>query len=372
LRPDREALKAALEILTNAKKPLLFVESGITRCEALDEVVRFAELIGAKVFQGWMSDVNFPVTHPQYLGDMDPTGPQARQLFKGVDLLIGIGCPMFDQGFYSPENPLPQDLKVIQIDENPWEIGKNIPVDCGIQGDIKAALMELNESLTEEMPPPAREDVLKRIKEIADEKSRLDSQLKKQIQEEKDQVPIAISRLMAGIRESITDDTIVVDDCWSSSGVLRSVLDLSKKGQFFRARRGGSIGWGLPGAMGVKLGAPNRPVIAVSGDGSAAWSMQTFWTAARYHIPVTFILTNNATYRQVKLVRKRILGDYPLNERHEGMELDEPVMDFCLLAQSMGVPGSKVVNPKDLGPTLKTAVESGQPHLVEVFVENKP
>ncbi|MFH1487761.1 MAG: thiamine pyrophosphate-binding protein, partial [Pseudomonadota bacterium] len=77
LRPDREALKRALEILSEAKRPLLFVESGVTRCEALEEVVRFAELIGAKVYQGWMSDVNFPVTHPQYLGDMDPTGPQA-------------------------------------------------------------------------------------------------------------------------------------------------------------------------------------------------------------------------------------------------------------------------------------------------------
>ncbi|MFH1491698.1 MAG: thiamine pyrophosphate-dependent enzyme, partial [Pseudomonadota bacterium] len=342
------------------------------RCEALEEVVRFAELIGAKVYQGWMSDVNFPVTHPQYLGDMDPTGPQAAQLFNDADLLIGIGCPMFDQGFYGPEMPLPESLRVIQIDENPWEIGKNMPVDCGIHGDIKAALTELNESIGKKMPPPAREGVLKRIQEIADEKSRIDSQLNKQIEEEKDHVPIAIPRLMAEIRESITEDTIVVDDCWSSSGMLRSILDLSRPGRFFRARRGGSIGWGLPGALGVKLGAPERPVIAVSGDGSAAWSMQTFWTAARYHIPVTFVLTNNATYRQVKLVRKRILGDYPLNERHEGMELDEPVMDFCLLAQSMGVPGSKVVNPEDLGPALKTAMGSGGPHLVEVFVENKP
>jgi thiamine pyrophosphate-dependent acetolactate synthase large subunit-like protein len=121
------------------------------------------------------------------------------------------------------------------------------------------------------------------------------------------------------------------------------------------------------------MGLPDKQVIAVSGDGSAAWSMQSFWTAARYSIPVTYVITNNATYRQVKLVRKQVLGgDSPLSEKHEGMDLDEPVIDFCLLAQSMGVHGEKVTRPEALGRALKEAIHSGQPRLVEVFVENSP
>ena len=99
--------------------------------------------------------------------------------------------------------------------------------------------------------------------------------------------------------------------------------------------------------------------------------MQSLWTAARYQLPVTFLITNNATYRQVKLVRKLVLGDYPLDEKHDGMELEEPVLDFSMLARSMGVHGVAVRKPEDLAPALKTALDSNEPNLIEVFVENR-
>jgi benzoylformate decarboxylase len=372
LRPDKAGLGLALEILQEAKRPLILVEGGVARCDALDEVVRFAELTGSRVYQAWMSDVNFPVTHPQYLGDLDPTSPQAKGVFKDMDVLIGIGCSLFAQGFFNPEPTLPPNVKIIHIDENPWEIGKNFPVDCGIQGDIKVALAELNESIEKNMPSRVRGKARERAKEIAEEKSKLNDQLKIQIEHEKDCVPISISRLMMEIRNAMTPNTVIVDECWSSSGMLRQVLDLTRQKTFFRSRKGGSIGWGLPGALGVKLGLPDKEVVAVIGDGSAAWSMQSLWTAARYRIPVTFVITNNATYRQVKIVRKLVLVDYPLNERHEGMELDDPVLNFSMLAQSMGVKGETVKKPEELSRALKTAIDSGEPRLVEVFVENRP
>jgi benzoylformate decarboxylase len=287
-----------------------------------------------------------------------------------MDLLVGIGCSLFAQGFFNPEPTLPPDIKVIQIDENPWEIGKNFPVDCGIQGDIKAVLEELNGLIESEMLSTVRQDARRRAEEIGQEKAKLKEKLKNQIEDEKEFVPISISRLMMEIKEAMTPDTVIVDECWSSSGMLRQVLDLSKPKTFFRARKGGSIGWGLPGALGVKLGLPDKAVIAVCGDGSAAWSIQSLWTAARYRIPVTFVITNNATFLQVKLVRKLVLGDFPLNEKHEGMEIDDPVIDFSMLARSMGVKGEAVRNPGDLGRVLKAAVDSGEPRLVEVFVEN--
>ena len=372
LRPDQAALNSAQKILQEAKRPVLLVESGVERCGALEEVVRFAELIGSRVYQSWMADVNFPVTHPQYLGDLDPASPPARDVFKEMDVLIGVGCSLFAQGFFNPEPTLPPDARIIQIDENPWEIGKNFPVDCGIQGDIKSALAELNELIERGMSPKGREEAKGRSREIAEEKSKLTHQLKTQIENEKDRVPISISRLMTEIRDAMSPATVIVDECWSSSGMLRQVLDLTKSKTFFRSRKGGSIGWGLPGALGVKLGLPDKPVVAVVGDGAAGWSIQSLWTAARYRIPVTFVITNNATYRQVKLVRKMVLGDYPLSERHLGMELDNPVMNFSMIAQSMGVKGESVKDPKDLGRALKAAIDSGEPRLVEVFVENRP
>ncbi len=372
LRPDKAALDSARKILQEAKRPVLLVESGVERSGALEEVVRFAELTGSRVYQSWMGDVNFPVSHPQYLGDLDPTSPPAKGVFKEMDVLIGVGCSLFAQAFFNPEPTLPQNARIIQIDDNPWEIGKNFPVDCGIQGDIKSVLAELNELIENGMSSKWREEAKGRSKEIAQEKSKLDHQLKIQIENEKDCVPISISRLMTEIRDAMIPGTVIVDECWSSSGMLRQVLDLTKPKSFFRSRKGGSIGWGLPGGLGVKLGLPDKPVVAVVGDGGAGWSIQGLWTAARYRIPVTFVITNNATYRQVKLVRKIVIGEYPLSEKHEGMELDDPVMNFSMMAQSMGVKGESVKDPGNLGRALKAAFNSGEPRLVEVFVENRP
>lgn len=372
LRPDAQAIRQAFDLIKNAKNPVILVESGVARCNAQDEAVRFAELIGARVYQGWMSDVNFPVTHPQYLWDLDPTSPPAKAVLENTDLLISIGAPMFGQGFFNPEPTLPEQLKIIQFDENPWEIGKNFPVDCGILGDIKSALGELNGLLDSELPTDAKESATSRRKEISDEKTGMTAALEEQINAEKDSQPIAISRLMSDLKNTILPDTIIVDDCWSSSAMLRRILNLTEPGSFIRSRKGGSIGSGLSMALGVKLGAPGKNVVAVSGDGSAAWNMQALWTAARYNLPVTFIITNNATYRQVKLTRKIVLGDYPLNEKYDGMELENPVIDFCKLAESMGVEGKKARKPEELVPTFEAAFKSNKPTLVEVLVENPP
>lgn len=372
MRPDKAALDSAIEILEQAKRPVIFSQTGVTRSAAQEEVVKFAELIGAKVYQNWMSDVNFPVDHPQYLGDMDPTAPHAIDAFNEVDVLIAIGCPLFGQGFYNPDFKFPTSMKIVQIDENPWQIGKNVPADCGIQGDIKTSVTELNALLEAKMPARFQTDVAMRIKEITAKKQKINDQLKRKIEREWDTLPISITRLMAEIKNAIDGETLVVDDCWSSSGMLRQILDLKKHKQFFRSREGGSIGWGLPGAVGVQLGAPDKKVVAVSGDGSAAWSMQGLWTASRYRLPITFVITNNATYRQVKLVRKGVLGDYPLNEKHLGMEIDDPVINFSELALSMGVQAIRVDQSADLASALSNALESDQPTLIEVMVENKP
>ncbi len=367
LRPDKMALARAVDILIAAKRPLLVVESGVARCNALEEVVRFAELTGCRVYQNWMSDVNFPVDHPQYLGDFDPGVPSVAKIVEGVDVLIGVGCSLFAEGFYNPAMPSLAGTKIIHIDDNPWEIGKNLPSDCGIQGDIKMVLAELNAALATSLTPEAREWVQIRVAEAAEEKAGAHTALRARWAAEREAVPVSPSRLMHEIREVMTANTVIVDDCWTSSGALRQILDLNRPKSYFRSRKGGSIGWGLPGALGIKLGLPESEVIVVSGDGSAAWSMQSLWTAARYNIPVIFVVTNNATYGQVKVVRRLVLGDYPLDEKHEGMELDRPVMDFRMLARSLGVEAERVEIPDQLGPALKRAVGSGKPWLVEVM-----
>ncbi len=372
LRPDFDALDKAISLLKEAHNPVMLVEGGVAKSGALEETIRFAELIGARVYQIWMTDVNFPVNHPQYFGDIDSTSPQMVEILNKADLLVGIGCAMFYDAFFIEEPVhIPKDLKIIHVDDNPWELGKNFPIDCGIQGDIKVSLTELSDMLEKEMPTGFHEDVKKRTGLMKCETDEKKVNILKQIESDRKDCPVPVSSLMETVRNVMTPDTVIVDDCWSSSKMLRQILELSKPGTYFRAR-GGSIGFGLPGALGVKLSQKDKQIVAIIGDGSAAWSMQSLWTAAHYDIPVTYIITNNATYRQCKNVRKMILGDFPLDEKLIGLELDNPVIDFCLLAQSMGVKGYKVLNLPELADTLRTAMQLGKPALVEVFIENSP
>ncbi len=124
----------------------------------------------------------------------------------------------------------------------------------------------------------------------------------------------------------------------------------------------------MSGALGIKLAAPDRPVVAVVGDGSAAWSIQSLWTASHYNIPVKYIVCANASYSQVKIMKMRLMGE-KAKGRNLGTSLDNPRMDFCQLAQAMGVHGEKVEQPGKLKDVLHAAFDTDKPALVEVYIE---
>lgn len=371
LRPDQDAIIKAAELLMSAQLPTILVEKGVTMNRALPEVVKLAELVGARVYQPWMSDVDFPVNHPQYLGDLDASRPQTKEILHPVDVLVAIGCPLFEQAFYLPGNVLRKETRIIQIDDNPWEIAKNIPVTVGIQANIKAALVELTNLLEKKMSDKEKGAAQSRKSTIVKEKESIVSAFQKKAEQERDNVPISVSRLMNEVKDVITPDTLVIDDCWSSSGVLRHTLELSQPFSYQRTR-GGSIGWGLPGAIGVKLAAPEQPVLALCGDGSAIWSIQSLWTASHLNLNITFVIISNRSYRQVKIMRKIVLGEGSLADKHPGMDLDEPAIDFCQLARAMGVEATRVEKPEQLKETLKSSLAANKPTLVEVVVENQP
>lgn len=368
LRPDQEAINGAVELLAKAQAPTIIVEREVAKNEASSEVVKLAELIGARVYDLWMSDVNFPTNHPQYLGDLDVASLNTREMLQSVDVLVVIGARLFRQPLYLPKPLLTANTKIIHIDNDPWEIAKNFPVAVGIQGNIKVSLTELNDALQKRMSSQAHQEAKIRADDISREKTSATDAFLKKAQQERDRVPIAVSRLMQELKDSLKPGTLVVDDCWSCSATLRRSIDFTEPKSFQRTR-GGSIGWGMSGPLGVKLASPDRPVVAVSGDGSAIWSIQSLWTAAHYEIPVTFVICANASYRQVKIMKSRLMGEKGKG-RHLGMDLDDPRIDFCHLAQGMGVQGQKVERPEELSETLKSALESDKPILVEVSIEN--
>jgi len=367
LRPDPKAIAEATAQLLKAKRPAILVGIGVAQSEALAEAVALAELTGAPVYDPWMSEVNFPTSHPHYLGDLNLAAPQARDILKSFDVLLVIGVQLFSQPIYFSEPLLGTQTKIIQIDNDPWEVGKNFPIAAGIEGDIKASLAELSDSLRKALSAEFREGARQRSEKIAREKQKGTEAFLEKARQEGDRVPVAVSRLMQELRDSLQPGTRIVDDCWSCSPILRKSIDF-KEAKSYQRIRDGSIGWGMPGALGVKLASPDRPVVAVVGDGSAMWSIQSLWTAAHYHIPVTYIVCANASYCQVKVMKNFLMGEQAKG-RYLGMDLDYPRIDFATMAQTMGVYGQRVEDPAQLRGALRSALESRKPALVEVIIE---
>ncbi len=371
LSPDPESIKIAVDLLSKAVSPVIIVEDGVTKNNALDEVVRLAELIGAKVYQPWMADVNYPVHHPLYMGDIDIATLRTRDMLSSVDVLVVIGALFFMQPVHLPKPLVSPGTKVIQIDDNPWQIGKNFPVASGIEGHIKMALLELTEALETKLSSEAREASKNRGKLISQKTQKIKKAFEEKAQKERDKIPIAVTRLMMEIRDTMKPGTRIVDDCWSCSAILRRTLDLREPLSYQRARTGGSIGYGMPGALGAKLGSPSKtPVIAVIGDGSAMWSIQSLWTAARYNIAVTYIICANSCYRQVRRMKHLVLGD-KAEGRYLGTDLCQPQNDFCKIAGGMGVASQRVEKPEQLKKALTSVFASNKPNLVEVIVESE-
>jgi benzoylformate decarboxylase len=367
LRPDAKAIAEATAQLITAKRPAILVGIGVAQSGALAEAVALAELIGAPVYDPWMSEVNFPTSHSHYLGDLNLATSQTRDILKSFDVLVVIGVQLFSQPIYFSEPLLGRQTKVIQIDNDSWEVGKNFPIVAGIEGDIKASLAELCESLGKALSTEGRDQARQRSEGIAREKEKANEAFLEKARQERDRVPVAVSRLMQELRDSLQPGTRIVDDCWSCSPVLRRSIDFTETKSYQRIRDG-SIGWGMPGALGVKLASQDRPVVAVVGDGSAMWSIQSLWTAAHDQIPVTYVVCANASYCQVKVMKSFLMGEQAKG-RYLGMDLDNPRIDFASMARAMGVYGQKVEHPDQLRGALSSALESGKPALVEVMIE---
>jgi thiamine pyrophosphate-dependent acetolactate synthase large subunit-like protein len=199
---------------------------------------------------------------------------------------------------------------------------------------------------------------------INDVVSRLTFQLKKQVK------PNSISRLMLALQKQIQPGTIIVEESPSYTADVQHILAQDKNMTYFNVKPGRSIGDGLPNAIGARLAAPGRPVIAVIGDGSAIWSFQSLWTAAHYQVPVTFIITANAGYRVLKTVK---IGQFGIKARgrYLGLDINDPELDFCQMAQSLGVAAIRIARPEEIGQALKRDLCGRIPYLIEVNIQEE-
>jgi benzoylformate decarboxylase len=372
VNPDGEAVERAAHLLAKGKNPLMIVGDRIAQAGAVQEAVKVAEILGAPVadIAARSSEVNFPTGHTQYWDSINVNSSATRETLSQHDIILAVGCNLFSQFLYMPRM-LTGKSKVVHLDVSAWEIEKNFPVEVGVWGDIKKGLGDLYKALGQLMSAVEREAARMRASTLAGAKARRQESLLEQTRQVWEQKPMNSMRLFREMKEVLPRDTIIVSEAVSSTNHLLRAMDFNEPGSLF-SLRGGSLGWGIGGALGVKLARPNRPVVGIIGDGAAMYSIQGLWTAAYYDLPVTYVICNNHSYQ----ILKQFLVNYyyptlGLKDRKSdyiGMNFSKQPVDFVGVAGGLGVQGFRVEQPDELRPTLEKALKLGRPALVDVHI----
>jgi benzoylformate decarboxylase len=368
LRGDAGAIAEAAKLLARAERPLILAGDAVAHGDALAELQELAELLGAPVMlEGVASTCGFPFTHPLYAGGSPRLGPQIKAALMRHDLLLSVGADLFTLSLPSDVDPMPDGLTVIHMDVDPWEIGKNYPAAVGIQGDPKATLPDLSEALRRETTKTGHKDAARRREAVAAANAAERADLEKRAEREAAQMPISPLSLVHAIAKATPANAVVVDEAISSANGIRTFFRCDDHKSFF-SLRGGGIGWGLPAALGIKLAIPSRPVIAMVGDGSAMYTNQALWTAARDGLAVVYVIFNNGSYRILKQRTHALKGYSAEDDVYVGMDLT-PAIDYIGLAKSLGVPGERVEKTQDVGGAVGRGLASGGPYLIDVKID---
>ena len=371
IAPDANAIDAAAGILAEADNPVLIVGDGVGQSGASAEAVRLAETLGAKVYASYFSQVNFPTSHPQFLGLASPGMPAGKALLEGADAVLAVGTPAFPGYFYFSGRALNPDTKLIHIDTDATQIGRTEPTDVGIVADARTAMASLADALELRMSGAAKEAAKGRATSAAEDKAAQVAAWQARLDVRCDVSPMSTERMMTEIAAALPSDAIVVDDSVTTRASVFGALDFDEPGSLLGIT-GGALGWGMGGTMGVKMANPDRPVVGIIGDGSAMMTVQALWTAANSDIPVVYVICNNAAYRVLKLnmnlYKSEILGEQNPTSEYIAMDFPTP-FDIAAIAEAMGVYGRKVEDPAEIGVALRDALAFGKPAVLDVSID---
>jgi len=276
------------------------------------------------------------------------------------------GGPFFEEVWYAPGSPFPAGCKVLQFEAAPARLAYNFAVDVGVLADVGAVLEILEAALPAIGGATKRCDALKAQKE-ADEAAQ-----KARVEKAWSRSPTSMARCMAEIKAGAPSDVVVVDETITANLDLFKTFTFKGPGDYYSGR-GGGIGQGVAGALGVAVAEPQRPILCLSGDGSSMYTIQSLWTAAHHELPIVFVILANREYRVLKhnIDAYRARFDVKSNKPYAHMDLSGPVLGFVDLAKGMGVAATHVAKADEIKAAVAAAFASGKPQLIEIEIEGK-
>lgn len=373
--PADDDVASAAAMLAGARKPLIIMGDGVAYSGAQSELAQVAEVLGADVYGADNSEVNISATHPLYKGNLGHMfGANSSKVTREADAILIVGTYVFPEVFpyLSTDDVFAPGTRIVHVDLNAYEIGKNFQVDLGMVSDPKLTLAKLVTALDTAMSGQQKNAAQARLDAS---RSARENALQAQLEADRkvrDQMPLQTSRFMQDLSEHLPDDVLIFDEALTSSPPLTRYIPPTKPGTFFQTR-GGSLGVGIPGALGLKLAHPDKTVIGFTGDGGSMYTIQALWTAAHHNIGAKFVICNNQSYMLLKLNIMQYWREQGLqpSDFPDSFDLTNPVVDFVKIAESMGVPGARVERPEQVGPAVKQMLEHDGPFLIDMVVSSK-
>ncbi|NQW18067.1 MAG: thiamine pyrophosphate-binding protein [Chloroflexi bacterium] len=354
--PDVDSVRAAIKELANAERPIIVAGGGVKTSGARVELIELAEALQIPVATALNAKETFPADHPLAVGTPGSYSREcANRAVSEADLIFYIGSHTGGQVTNDWTVPR-QGVRVVQLDINPAELGRSYPISVGMQGDVKASLRKilLNIDVT---PSESRSTWVGHVQELVS-----NWRASVETHANSDAVPMRPERLCKELSDLLPGNSILVSDTGHSGIWTGTMVDFKSPEQSY-IRCAGSLGWGIPAAIGAKAAAPDRPVICFTGDGGVWYHWTELETALRNNINTVTLINNNASLNQERGLNERIYGGALPGSDHM-WKLRET--DFAAMAEAMGCFGITVTKPGELDSAMDQALNAGRPAVIDV------
>ena len=353
---DALAVQQAVALLKQARHPLIIAGGGVIDSGASTDAVALAESLDMALVPSYGHNDTVPNSHRLYVGPPGGRGAsEALQAMNRADVILALGTRLNQSTTNWNNSVLDSQTRIIQVDIDPQEIGRNHPVAVGIIGDAQAVARQLLSAIREEFPEGRPNPEWRAtIEELAAQrKSRIESE------RELGGDPMMPQRVYSELARVMPRDSMVTIDAGVSAGLAYDRVQFEEPRTMFNYAGQGGLGMGLSVGLGTKLGRPDRPAISIQGDGGFLYTSQELNTAVRYGIPLVSIVLNNSCHGAEKAQQQRFY-----DEKYIGVDLDNPRFDQ--LAEVYGARGFYVERPQDIGDTVQEALAEQRPSVIEI------
>lgn len=341
--------KKIVKAIESAKKPLICAGGGVFASNAVDELIAFAEKSGIPAVSTMMGISLFPTDHPLYMGMLGMHGVKtANFAVSECDTLILIGARVGDRAVTSPSF-LAESTKIIHIDIDPAEIGKNIETDIPLVGDCKAILSELAEHIEKQERPEWLSE-LNNIKNSVPTENETEGYINPKM-------------FIRKLSNALPDNSVCVADVGQNQIWACNNFNIKKNGRFLTSGGMGTMGYSVPAAVGAKMADPEKEVVVICGDGSFQMQMMELATIVQEGIAVKIIIMRNNRLGMVRELQTKVYKDQQIAVR-----LTDGNPDFAMLAKAYGIDSMSVSSMPDAETAIETLVGSDKPFLLEVNV----